>query len=86
MDRGAWRSIVHGVAKSWPHGARLEFPREAGLILRCAGKAGGGARVTAGPKRPHLSVCVSIFQCVCDTFSAALDGLEVLLALDAHPR
>ena len=21
------------------------------------GKAGGGARVTAGPKRPHLSVC-----------------------------
>ena len=22
------------------HGARLEFPREAGLILRCAGKAG----------------------------------------------
>ena len=28
-------------------------------------------------------VCVSIFQCVCDTFSAALNGLEGLLALDA---
>ena len=27
--------------------------RELGLGLR--GKAGGGARVTAGPKRPHLS-------------------------------
>ena len=27
------------------------------LGLRGRGKAGGGARVTAGPKRPHLSVC-----------------------------
>ena len=36
--------------------------------------------------RLSCCVCVSIFQCVCDTFSAALDGLEVLLALDAHPR
>ena len=25
--------------------------------LGLRGKAGGGARVTAGPKRPHLSVC-----------------------------
>ena len=28
-----------------------------GLGLGLRGKAGGGARVTAGPKRPHLSVC-----------------------------
>ena len=27
------------------------------LPLGLRGKAGGGARVTAGPKRPHLSVC-----------------------------
>ena len=27
------------------------------LRLGLRGKAGGGARVTAGPKRPHLSVC-----------------------------
>ena len=27
------------------------------LPLRLRGKAGGGARVTAGPKRPHLGVC-----------------------------
>ena len=26
-------------------------------VCRLRGKAGGGARVTAGPKRPHLSVC-----------------------------
>ena len=25
--------------------------------LGLRGKAGGGARVTAGPKRPHLGVC-----------------------------
>ena len=24
---------------------------------RCLSRAGGGARVTAGPKRPHLGVC-----------------------------
>ena len=30
------------------HGARLEFPREAGLILRCAGKAGNPFQTTQG--------------------------------------
>ena len=30
------------------HGARLEFPREAGLILRCAGKAGNPFQNTQG--------------------------------------
>ena len=32
-------------------------PRGPNLPLGLRGKAGGGARVTAGPKRPHLSVC-----------------------------
>ena len=32
---------------------KAEEPETLGL----RGKAGGGARVTAGPKRPHLSVC-----------------------------
>ena len=30
------------------HVARLEFPREAGLILRCAGKAGNPFQTTQG--------------------------------------
>ena len=30
------------------HVARLEFPREAGLILRCAGKAGNSFQTTQG--------------------------------------
>ena len=30
------------------HGARLEFPREAGLILRCDGKAGNPFQTTQG--------------------------------------
>ena len=30
------------------HGALLEFPREAGLILRCAGKAGNPFQTTQG--------------------------------------
>ena len=34
----------------WPHPrARLEFPRETGLILRCAGKAGNPFQTTQGP-------------------------------------
>ena len=32
-------------------------PGKPSLPLGLRGKAGGGARVTAGPKRPHLSVC-----------------------------
>ena len=32
-------------------------PGKPNLPLGLRGKAGGGARVTAGPKRPHLSVC-----------------------------
>ena len=52
--------------------------------------ATGGPRAFSerarGWGRLSCCVCVSSFQCVCDTFSAALDGLEVLLALDAHPR
>ena len=35
MDREAWRAAIHGVA---PTRLRLEFPRETGLNLRCAGK------------------------------------------------
>ena len=31
--------------------ARLEFPRETGLILRCAGKAGNPFQTTQGPWR-----------------------------------
>ena len=34
------------------HGARLEFPREAGLILRCAGKAGNPFQNTQGIDSP----------------------------------
>ena len=33
------------------HVARLEFPRETGLILRCAGKAGNPFQTTEGSKR-----------------------------------
>ena len=44
--------VVHGVAKSQIHGARLEFPREAGLILRCAGKAGNPFQNTQGIDSP----------------------------------
>ena len=32
-------------------------PGKPNLPLGLRGKAGGGARITAGPKRPHLSVC-----------------------------
>ena len=32
------------------HVARLEFPRETGLILRCAGKAGNPFQTTQGPR------------------------------------
>ena len=32
-------------------------PGKPNLPLGLRGKAGGGARVTAGPKRPHLGVC-----------------------------
>ena len=35
-------------------------PGKPNLPLGLRGKAGGGARVTAGPKRPHLSVCSGI--------------------------
>ena len=45
MDRGAW---VGGYS---PWAGKPNLP----LGLR--GKAGGCARVTAGPKRPHLGVC-----------------------------
>ena len=49
MDKGAWQATVHGAAKSHPtHVARLEFPRETGLILRCAGKAGNPFQTTQG--------------------------------------
>ena len=36
-----------------PQGGTRRLPRRSWLCSR----AGGGARVTAGPKRPHLSVC-----------------------------
>ena len=42
----AWRAAIHGVMES-----RTQ------LTPLVRGKAGGCARVTAGPKRPHLSVC-----------------------------
>ena len=32
-------------------------PGKPNLTLELRGKAGGCARVTAGPKRPHLGVC-----------------------------
>ena len=35
---------------------RRDRPGKSNLPLGLRGKAGGGARVTAGPKRPHLSV------------------------------
>ena len=35
-------------------------PGKPTLPLWLRGKAGGGARVTAGPKRPHLSVCLGL--------------------------
>ena len=34
------------------HVARLEFPRETGLILRCAGKAGNPFQTTQGNRLP----------------------------------
>ena len=36
------------------HVARLEFPRETGLILRCAGKAGNPFQTTQGSLRASL--------------------------------
>ena len=38
-------------------GFPLGWPWEAQTSPRVRGKAGGCARVTAGPKRPHLGVC-----------------------------
>ena len=35
------------------HGARLEFPREAGLILRCAGKARNPFQTTQGNRHSY---------------------------------
>ena len=39
------------------HRGRPQTTSTPNLPLGLRGNAGGGARVTAGPKRPHLSVC-----------------------------
>ena len=51
----SWLSSVARGSASWlsshgspTHVARLEFPRETGLILRCAGKAGNPFQTTQG--------------------------------------
>ena len=43
----AW-TVLEAQAPLFAHVARLEFPREAGLILRCAGKAGNPFLTTQG--------------------------------------
>ena len=55
MAGGAWWAAVHGVAEGRTRlsdftftMARLEFPRETGLILRCAGKAGNPFQTAQG--------------------------------------
>ena len=45
---GNWGRSACGTS----HGARLEFPRETGLILRCAGKAGNPFQTTQGNRLP----------------------------------
>ena len=49
------RRGAQGASRVAPGKSGLHVRGEGALGLR--GKAGGGARVTAGPKRPHLSVC-----------------------------
>ena len=45
MDREAWHAAIHGVANESD-------------TLGLRGKAGGGARVTAGQKKPHPGLCL----------------------------
>ena len=50
---GGWRvPLLPDDAGVTAHVARLEFPRETGLILRCAGKAGNPFQIVGwGPGR-----------------------------------
>ena len=52
------------------HVARLEFPRETGLILRCAGKAGNPFQTTQGLSR-------SVVSDSCDPIDCSLPGSSV---------
>ena len=53
-------SPVPTTAAGGPQQPHWSGPGKPNLPLGLRGKAGGGARVTAGPKRPHLSVCPKI--------------------------
>ena len=57
MDGPGVEAEIQGslsLPQSLTHVARLEFPRETGLILRCAGKAGNPFQTTQGNR---LSCC-----------------------------
>ena len=47
---GAGWDVVSGVAQGPTHVARLEFPRETGLILRCARKVGNPLQTEKGSR------------------------------------
>ena len=73
MDRGAWRAIVHGVAKSWtqlsengsPSGAKVLVRPWPYLLGEGVGKEGGGICVLGGPCLLCCRVCVCVCVCVC---------------------
>ena len=52
MEHGSHGST--GSCEAQAHVARLEFPRETGLILRCAGKAGNPFQTTQGNRWRRL--------------------------------
>ena len=52
------KTLVNEIASSqWSRSSRCCLNNQNKVASNMRGKAGGGARVTAGPKRPHLSVC-----------------------------